>query len=152
MHFAHIDTYLGTICVGCKWWKMGNTSLDLKAFSEQLLRQQFHQRPVCTFQSIPRGERWSVALWGGGGKWQKIACAELTVKHGRGRVVVLWKCSAHYSALKRRTSPLAHSPPVPNFPAFYKSPHVTAVRGDGRTSGSDGCTVEATLRQHIKLK
>lgn len=54
--------------------KMGNTSLDIKALSEQLLRQQLHQRPVCTFQSIPRGERWSDAPWEGrGGGGEKMA-------------------------------------------------------------------------------
>lgn len=31
-------------------------------------------------------------------KWQKIGDAELTVKHGRRSVVVLWKCSLFSSA------------------------------------------------------
>lgn len=29
----------------------------IKAFSKQLQQQQLHQKPVCTFQSIPTGER-----------------------------------------------------------------------------------------------
>lgn len=50
----HALTY--NLC-GAQMTKMGNTSLDIKAFSKQLLRQQLHQRPVCKFQSIPRGGR-----------------------------------------------------------------------------------------------
>lgn len=129
--------------------KMGNTSPDIKAFSEPLLQQQLHHRPVCTFQSIPTGERWSNAPRGGGGKWQKIGDAELAVKHDRRTVVVLWKCSAHYSVLHRGTSPL--SLPVPNFAANYESPHVTPVRRDARIFGSDGFSA-GTLHRHVKLK
>lgn len=36
---------------------MGNTSLDIKAFSELLHQKQLHHKPVYTFQSIPRRER-----------------------------------------------------------------------------------------------
>lgn len=131
--------------------KMGNTSLDIKALSEPLLQQQLHHRPVCTFQSIPTGERWSDApRGGGGGKWQKIGDAELTVKHNRGTVVVLWKCWAHYSVRHRGTSLL--SLPVPNFAANYERPHATPVRGDARIFGSDGFRAGTTLRRHIKLE
>lgn len=58
---------------------MGNTSLVTKAFSKRRQQQQLHHKPVCSFQSIPTGERWSdVSGGGGGGKWQKIGEAELT--------------------------------------------------------------------------
>ena len=36
---------------------MGNTSLVIKALSKQLQHQQPHHKPVCTFPSIPTGER-----------------------------------------------------------------------------------------------
>lgn len=96
---THRHVLTNNLCVA-QMTKMGNTSLDIKAFSEPLLRQQLHHRPVCTFQRIPRGQRWSDAPWGGkgGGKWQNIGDAEPRVKQSRGRGVVLWKCSLFSSA------------------------------------------------------
>lgn len=145
----HVLTY--NLC-GVQMTKMGNTSLDIKAFSEQLLQQQLHQRPVCTFQSIPRGERWSERErgGGGGGKWQKIGDAELTVKHRRGRVVVLWKCSLFSSAQRNlSTGGLTF---CTQFCCIIWITTCDGCWGDARMFGSDGFAGETTLHKHIILK